>query len=119
MRSGLPDAAANDSALRIWIGAGLSAAFCPAWREPVTMTSSSAAVSVAVSVASDADVAVAVSPNALDVQIADAPAHSIVIANLKPSCRALLELMDINGLLRRMSLSLNVVITSRRVLKRR
>jgi hypothetical protein len=39
-----------------------------------------------------------------------------VIASLKPSCRALLELMDINGLLRRMSLSLNVVITSRRVL---
>jgi hypothetical protein len=78
------------------------------------MTSSSDPASVAV--ASDADVAVAVSAKALEVQIADPPAQSIVIANLKPSCRALLELMDINGLLRRMSLSLNVVIASRRVL---
>ncbi|HLZ98039.1 MAG TPA: hypothetical protein VKP66_08805 [Steroidobacteraceae bacterium] len=69
-----------------------------------------------VAVASDADVAVAVAASAADEQIADPPAQSMVIASLKQSCRAVLELIDINNLLRRMSLSLNVVIAFRWVL---
>jgi hypothetical protein len=88
-RSGLPEAALSASELSIWIGAGLSAAFWPLCRVPVTMTSSSPPAS-----ADASDVAVAVLASAIVECNAIAPAHSAAIATRKSTDFVSVKLKD-------------------------